>query len=73
MGVHDVRPCPCGSGKPSQWTFDARGIPLFRTCGACMGAKLKKVRPDVLTDPDYWSDEPIEPEEPGKGLDVLED
>jgi len=60
---YDIRPCPCGSGKPSEWQFDARGIELCRTCEDCHDRKMAGYRPDVLTDPSYWADEPIEPEE----------
>lgn len=55
-----VRPCPCGSGKGSYWQHDARGIPLFRTCDDCHDTKMEGVRPDVLTDSNYWADEPID-------------
>jgi hypothetical protein len=54
------RPCPCGSGRGSQWQHDARGIPLCRTCSKCHDEKMKGYRPDVLTDPNYWADEAIE-------------
>lgn len=53
-------PCPCGSGRPSTWAYDARGIPLCRTCVVCHKRKMAGYRPDVLTDPNYWSDEPID-------------
>lgn len=55
------RPCPCGSGLPSYWQADARGIPLCRTCDDCHDRKMSGYRPDVLTDSQYWADEPIEP------------
>ena len=48
------------------WVYDARGIPLAKVCGRCRAAKLAKYRPEVLTDPGYASDEPIDPE-PGVG------
>lgn len=54
------RPCPCGSGLPSQWQYDARGIELCRTCDKCHAGKMSHYRRDVLTDPNYWCDEPIE-------------
>jgi hypothetical protein len=57
------RPCPCGSGLPSHWQHDARGIALARTCDTCHERKMAKYRPDVLTDGQYWTDEPVEPEE----------
>lgn len=47
----------------SWWEHDARGIPLARVCDGCREAKLAKYRDDVLTDPDYWADEPVEGEE----------
>lgn len=52
--------CPCGSGRPSQWQYDAKGIALFRTCTACHTRKMDSVREDVKTDPNYWTDEPVE-------------
>ena len=55
-----VRPCPCGSGNPSQWQYDARGIELCRTCEDCHEEKMKRYRPEVLEDSNYWADEPIE-------------
>lgn len=44
----------------SWWEHDARGIPLCRVCEKCREEKLKGYRPDVLTDSNYWADEPIE-------------
>lgn len=58
-----MRPCPCGSGLDSWWEHDARGIPLARVCEKCRDETLKKYRPDVLSNPHYEADEPIEPEE----------
>jgi hypothetical protein len=55
-----IRPCPCGSGLDSQWQKDARGIELCRTCDKCHDEKMARYRPDVLTDSNYWADEPIE-------------
>ena len=55
-----MRACPCGSGELSSWTYDARGIPLFRSCDKCHDAKAAKYRPDVLANPNYDADEPIE-------------
>jgi hypothetical protein len=57
-----TKPCSCGSGKPSWWAKDARGIELARVCEDCEKEKLSKYRPDVLTNPNYWADEPIEDE-----------
>ena len=57
-----TRPCPCGSGEPSRWQYDARGIELCRTCVKCHTRKMAGYRRDVLTDSNYWADEPIESE-----------
>jgi hypothetical protein len=54
------RPCPCGSGLPSQWAYDARRIPLCRTCAKCHTRKMDGYREDVRKDPNYWADEQIE-------------
>ena len=48
MGLHDIRPCPCGSGKDSQWQLDARGIPLDRTCDDCHVKKMSGYRREIL-------------------------
>jgi hypothetical protein len=55
-----TRPCPCGSHQPSWWEKDARGIELARVCEVCKDEKMARYRPDVLTDPNYWHDEPID-------------
>lgn len=56
----NVRPCPCGSGKDSYWQNDARGIPLCRTCDTCHDEKMKRYRPEVLSDSSYYADECID-------------
>lgn len=55
--------CPCGSGEPKEAQYDARGIFLCYACDKCSRVKLSKFRQDVLDDPNYWTDEPIEAEE----------
>lgn len=55
--------CSCGSGLDSSWQYDARGIPLCRTCDKCHDDKMGQYRSEVLTNPNYYSDEPIEPDE----------
>lgn len=47
-----------------QWwrEYDARGIYLCRVCDHCVKERLSKYRPDVLRNPNYWADEPIESE-----------
>lgn len=61
MSRHDSRPCPCGSGHPSEWQTDGRGIPLTRTCDVCHDAAMSRYRPEIL---EYYTqddvDEPIE-------------
>lgn len=42
--------------------YDARGIYLCRVCDKCRKAKLSRYRKDVLENPQYESDEPIDPE-----------
>jgi hypothetical protein len=55
--------CNCGSGLDSKWKLDARGIPLAKVCPKCEKDKLKGFRRDVLLDPNYKTNEPIEPDE----------
>lgn len=55
--------CICGSGLEQHRNYDARGIYLCATCDVCHDKKMAGYRPDVLSDPNYWSDEPIEPED----------
>ncbi|HEV3341106.1 MAG TPA: hypothetical protein VG125_12140 [Pirellulales bacterium] len=57
------RPCPCGSGLPSEEVLDARGIYVARVCDACRQEKLAGFRPEIFTDPSYDADEPIDAEE----------
>jgi hypothetical protein len=58
-----ARKCSCGSGLYSWWEFDAKGIELCRVCDKCRTGKLSHYRPEVLSDPNYEADEPIEAEE----------
>lgn len=60
--INTVRPCPCGSQKPSHWQHDARGIPLCRTCEDCHQRRMASYRPEVLRDPHYAASEQIEEE-----------
>src|SRR5215467_7414449 len=55
-----IRTCSCGSGEVAFWVSDARGIPLVKVCHECRDEKLSHYRPDVLSDPSYPTDEPIE-------------
>jgi hypothetical protein len=55
-----ARLCPCGSGQYSWWEYDARGIELCRVCDQCRAERLSHYRPDVLANPNYEADEPID-------------
>ena len=55
-----MRTCTCGSGKPRAELHDARGIFCCFYCDDCENEKRQRYRPDVLSNPDYWADEPIE-------------
>ena len=55
--------CMCGSGMEQEPQCDARGIYLCATCPKCEKEKLSGYRPDVLTDSNYWHDEPLEEED----------
>jgi hypothetical protein len=62
--VFDETPaCPCGSGEHGEVEYDARGIYIGRMCDHCRTERLGHFRPEVLSDPGYDADEPIEPEE----------
>lgn len=55
--------CHCGSGLGAEMEFDARGIELGFMCDKCRAERLRQYRPEVLSDPGYEVDEPIEPED----------
>lgn len=55
-----MRDCNCGSGLPSTELLDARGIYCGRVCDECEAEKRAQFRPDVFTDANYWTDEPVE-------------
>lgn len=48
------------TGEPSWEEYDAKGIYLCRVCDRCEAIKLATYRPDVLIDPNYYTDEPVE-------------
>jgi hypothetical protein len=60
------RPCSCGSGQIAEPQYDARGIYLTSCCDACRKERLAGFRPEVLNDPGYECNEPIEPDDPGE-------
>jgi hypothetical protein len=52
--------CMCGSGKQKRALYDARGIFLTYACTDCRTRKLAGFRAEVLRDPAYQADEPID-------------
>lgn len=59
-----MEPCPrCGADEWAEVEYDARGIPLGYACRRCRKELRARYRPEVLSDPNYEADEPIEPEE----------
>jgi hypothetical protein len=56
----DYMKCSCGSGLYKDAEYDARGIFLTYACNKCRKGKLSRYRQDVLTDSNYWHDEPID-------------
>ena len=66
MSLYSVKACPCGSGKPSQWQTDGRGIPLCRTCEDCHAQKMSQYNPVIFnhyTSNDLDAGEAVEPED----------
>lgn len=55
-----MRPCNCGSGKPSWELVDARGIYCGRVCEDCEQQKRAQFRPEIFEDAGYYADEAIE-------------
>lgn len=65
--MDELRYHNCGdNGEP---VYDARGIYLCRACPRCRKAKLAGYRREVLEDPSYEADEPID----GEDYDLAED
>lgn len=52
--------CLCGSGKPTKALHDARDIFVAYVCDACEQRVKSRYRPEIFTDPNYWTDEPID-------------
>lgn len=55
-----AQPCQCGSELPSRELSDARGIYCCRVCDRCEAKEKARFRPDIFTDSNYGTDEPIE-------------
>ena len=56
------RKCSCGSGEEPERIYDARGIYLCQCCSKCKRDRLSRYRSEVLTNSDYYCDEPIDAE-----------
>jgi hypothetical protein len=52
--------CKCGSGKGHYALYDARGIFCAYVCDDCVEEKTAQYRPEVMSNPNYEADEPIE-------------
>ena len=57
-----TKDCPCGSGLPRRSLVDARGIFCTYVCDKCEKEKRSKYRADIFSNPNYWSEELIEPD-----------
>lgn len=57
MGINDIRPCPCGSGKDSEWQTDGHGIALCRTCDDCHEKQMSRYNPKILG---YYTQEDVD-------------
>jgi hypothetical protein len=68
----DHLPCRCGSGLPSSWAVDARGVELARVCPRCEQRVLAAYRPEVLHDGSYELDEDVDGDA-GFGFGILDD
>lgn len=54
------RECSCGSGEFPEAVYDARNIFVAYVCDKCREKRLSVYREDIFTDPDYWTDEPVD-------------
>lgn len=57
------RKCFCGSGFFRYLLKDARGIAVGYVCDKCEAEKKKGYRPEIFTDSNYSTSEPIEPDD----------
>jgi len=52
--------CNCGSGLQSRELYDARGIYCGRVCDRCEKKVKASFRPEIFSDQNYYTDEPID-------------
>ena len=57
------RSCSCGSGLPREAIHDAKNIFVAYVCPRCRQQKLAGYRPEIFRDPNYETDEDVEPED----------
>jgi len=50
----------CDSGKYHEAVYDARGIYCGKVCEDCEAELRQQFRPEIFTDSQYQTDEPIE-------------
>jgi hypothetical protein len=55
-------PCSCGSGLTKYALYDARGAFCTYVCTECEEKREKEFRPEIFTNANYYTDEPIEEE-----------
>lgn len=64
MAKYSLETCPhCQRETYAPQHLDARGIFISYACDQCWPALEKKYRPEIFTDSQYETDEPIEPED----------
>lgn len=54
--------CSCGSNLRRRDLVDARGIFCTFVCDRCEKIKRREFRHDIFTDPNYPTEEPVEPQ-----------
>jgi hypothetical protein len=57
------RPCNCDGGGERRSLYDARNIFVAYVCDACEPSVRARYRPDIFSDPQYWTDEEVDDDE----------
>jgi hypothetical protein len=57
--LREIR-CICGSNKFQRPLYDARAIFVAYVCDACERKVRGRYRPEIFTDPNYWTDEAVD-------------
>ena len=58
--IPGLRKCRCGSGLYEWALKDVRNIFCAYVCDKCKTAVKGRYRPEIFTDPDYWTTENVE-------------